>query len=345
MITELTSDGKPFVHYHAAHCESGVTSALFRHKGVDVSEPMVFGIGSGIFFAHLPFMKSLSMPVSTFRAAPGAIFSKTAKRLGADFIVKTYRRNPQKGMDELRQVLRTGEVVGLKTNLYWLPYLSERFRFNFGAHNLIVLREIENGFRISDPSFEYPVDCPAEGLEKARFARGSGEAHGYMYYFKSVNTHPDLRVACIKGMKDSCNMMLKIPLPLFGVRGIRFLAKKVIKSEEKLGTHEACRNLGGIVRWLEEVGTGGSGFRYMYAAFLQEASGLFGSEDLAKSAQDMTAIGDAWRDFSVTSARIIKQRNKPEETFARAGALMLISAGLEENFFKNLDKVVRKLNA
>jgi len=238
MITELTATGKPFVHYHAAHCESGVTSALFRHKGVDISEPMAFGIGSGIFFAHLPFMKTLNQPVSTFRAAPGAIFRKTAKRLGGEFVIKTFR-DPKKGMDELRQMLKAGQVVGLKTNLYWLPYLSERFRFNFGGHNLIVLREIENGFRISDPTFEFPVDCPADGLEQARFARGPGEAHGYMYYTKSVNPHPDLRGACIKGMKDSCNMMLKIPLPLFGVRGIRFLARKVIKSEEKIGFHEA----------------------------------------------------------------------------------------------------------
>jgi len=51
MTTELAADGKPFVHQQAAHCETGVTSALFRHQGVDISEPMVFGIGSGIFSA------------------------------------------------------------------------------------------------------------------------------------------------------------------------------------------------------------------------------------------------------------------------------------------------------
>ena len=344
MITEYTATGKPFIHYHAAHCESGVTSALFRNKGVDISEPMAFGIGSGIFFAHLPFMKSLGHPVSTFRSQPGAIFRKTVKRLGGEFVIKSFR-DPKKGMDELRQVLRTGQVVGLKTNLYWLPYISERFRFNFGSHNLIVLREIENGFRISDPTFEYPVDCSAEGLQKARFARGPMEGSGYMYYPKTVKLNPDLREACIKGMKDSCNMMIRIPLPFFGVRGIRFLAKRVIQSEGKLGIDEARRNLGAVVRWLEEVGTGGSGFRYMYAAFFQEAAELFGSEDLAELSHEMTVIGDTWRDFSVMSARIIKQRNKPEETFAKAGGLMLICAGREENFFKNLDQVVRKLKA
>jgi hypothetical protein len=166
-----------------------------------------------------------------------------------------------------------------------------------------------------------------------------------MYYTKSVNPHPDLRGACIKGMKDSCNLMLRIPLPIFGVRGMRFLAKKVIKSPDKLGFQEACRHLAGTVRWVEETGTGGAGFRYMYAVFMQEAAELFGSEDLAQLSRDMTAIGDTWREFSVVAARIIKQRGKEEETFAKAGGLIFKCADREEAFFKNLQKVVRKLKA
>jgi hypothetical protein len=344
MTTELAANGKPFVHHQAAHCETGVTSALFRYQGVDISEPMIFGIGSGIFFGHLPFMKLSHLPITAFRSKPGSVFRKAAKRLGGDFVIKTYR-DPQKGMDELRQVLKTGQIVGLATNLYWLPYMSERHRHNFSGHNIIVLRETEGGFRISDPTIGYPVDCPADGLERARFVPGPLNPRGHMYYTKSINPHPDMRTACIKGMKDSCNAMLKIPLPIFGVRGMRFLAKKVIKSPDKLGFQEACRHLAGTVRWVEETGTGGAGFRYMYAVFFQEAAGLFGSAELADLAEEMTAIGDTWREFSVTAARIIKQRDKAEETFAKAGGLMLKCADREEVFFKNLQKVVRKLKA
>ena len=344
MTTELAANGKSFVHHHGAHYETAVTSALFRYQGVDISEPMIFGIGSGIFFGHLPFMKLSHLPITAFRSKPGSVFRKAAKRLGGDFVIKTYR-DPQKGMDELRQVLKTGQIVGLATNLYWLPYMSERHRHNFSGHNIIVLRETEGGFRISDPTIGYPVDCPADGLERARFVPGPLNPRGHMYYTKSINPHPDMRTACIKGMKDSCNAMLKIPLPIFGVWGIRFLAKKVVKSPDKLGFQEACRHLAGTVRWVEETGTGGAGFRYMYAVFFQEAAGLFGSAELADLAEEMTAIGDTWREFSVTAARIIKQRDKAEETFAKAGGLMLKCADREEVFFKNLQKVVRKLKA
>jgi hypothetical protein len=344
MDKEITAGGKPFVHHHSAHCESGVTSALFRDKGVEISEAMIFGIGSGIFFGHLPFVKWVGLPISTFRSQPGAVFRKAAKRLGGKFITKRFR-NPQKGMDELRHVLKTGQIVGLTTNIYWLSYFPNRFRFQFNGHNIIILREIENGFRVSDPVLDHPVDCLTEDLERARFAHGPMEPHGFMYYPKEIPQNPDRRIACIKGMKDTCNMMLKIPLPLFGIRGIRFLAKRIIKSGDTLGFKEACRQLANIVRMQEEVGTGGAGFRFMYAAFLQEAAELFGSNDLALLSQEMTAIGDVWREFAVVSARIIKQRGNAEETFAKAGGLMLICAGREEVFFKNLEKIVRKLKA
>jgi len=344
MTTELAANGNPYVHHHGAHCETAVTSALFRYQGVDISEPMIFGIGSGIFFGYLPFIKLAHLPVTAFRNRPGSVFRKVAKRLGANFVIKTYR-DPQKGMDDLRQVLKTGRIVGFSTNLYWLPYVSERHRHNFSGHNIIVIREIENGFRISDPTFGDPVDCSADGLEQARFVPGPMNPRGFLYYTKSINLHPDLRRASILGMKDSCSLMLRIPLPIFGVRGMRFLAKKIIKSPDKLGFQEACRHLAGTVRWVEETGTGGAGFRYMYAAFMQEAAELFGSGELAESSRDMTAIGDTWREFTVTAARIIKQKDKAEETFAKAGGLIRKCADREEAFSKNLQKVAGKLKA
>jgi hypothetical protein len=206
-------------------------------------------------------------------------------------------------------------------------------------------REIEGGFRVSDPVLEHPVDCLTDDLERARFAHGPLEPHGFMYYPALVPKNPDIKKACIKGMKDTCNMMLRIPIPIFGIRGMRFLAKRIIASPQKLGFDEACRHLANIVRMQEEIGTGGAGFRFMYAAFLQEAGELFGSDDLARLSQEMTAIGDVWREFAVVSARIVKQRGKSEDNFDKAGGLMLICADREEALFRELHLIVRKLKA
>ena len=344
MTTETTASGKPFIHHHAAHCETGVTSALLRDKGLDISEPLIFGIGSGIFFGHLPFIKIMGLPVTTFRAQPGSIFRKTGKRLGVKFVTKRFR-NQQKGMDELRRQLQDGYIVGLTTNIYWLSYFPKRFRFQFNGHNLIALREIPTGFRVSDPVLEHPVDCLAEDLERARFAHGPLEPHGFMYYLRSIPQNINVRKACIAGMKDTCKMMLGIPLPIFGIRGMRYLAKKVKKSPKKLGFAEACRHLAMIVRMQEEVGTGGAGFRFMYAAFLQEAAELFDSAELARLSLEMTAIGDLWRDFAVMSARVIKQRGQAGDNFDQISELMLTCAAREQELFKNLRAIAGKLKA
>lgn len=42
-------------HRVAAHCENGAISALLRYHGIDLSEPMIFGLASGLFFYPSPF--------------------------------------------------------------------------------------------------------------------------------------------------------------------------------------------------------------------------------------------------------------------------------------------------
>lgn len=49
-------------HRVAAHCENGAISALLRYHGIDLSEPMIFGLASGLFFTHLPFVKMAVCP-------------------------------------------------------------------------------------------------------------------------------------------------------------------------------------------------------------------------------------------------------------------------------------------
>ena len=136
--------------YHAAHCETGVAAALFRDKGLEISGVDDFRHRQRHLFRPFSFLKLVGLPISTYRAQPAAIFRKAAKRLGWKFVTQRFR-NAQKGMDEMRRVLQSGQIVGLTTNIYWLSYIPNRFRFQFNGHNFIILREIENGFRVSDP--------------------------------------------------------------------------------------------------------------------------------------------------------------------------------------------------
>ena len=70
-----------FTHHQSAHCENGVASNLLKNSGLNISEPMVFGIGSGLFFVYLPFIKVNYAPAISYRTLPGQIFNKVANRL------------------------------------------------------------------------------------------------------------------------------------------------------------------------------------------------------------------------------------------------------------------------
>ena len=58
-------------HKMGAHCESGTIASLLSHRGMEISEPLVFGISSGIFFGYFHKMKSFAFPTFIVRNKPG----------------------------------------------------------------------------------------------------------------------------------------------------------------------------------------------------------------------------------------------------------------------------------
>jgi hypothetical protein len=294
----------PFDHRHYAHCESGVVTALLRRQGLDLSEPMVFGITGGLTFVYFPFIRITNMPVVSYRMFPGTIIKGAAKNLGARFETRRYS-DRGRALAELGGLVDAGICVGLQTSVYWLPYFPPEMRFQFNAHNLIVTGREGDEFLVSDPVFEQPVRIQAEELQNARFAKGALAPKGFLYYPVRVDPAVDLRKAIRTAIRRTVRMMLHAPLPFIGVKGIRYLARRIEKLKDGDPRH-ARLTLGHIVRMQEEIGTGGGGFRFMYAAFLQEAGRLLGSAPLEEASRMMTEAGDRWRLFALACARVCK---------------------------------------
>ena len=96
-----------FKHQHAGHCESGTVAALLRHNGLNLSEPMVFGIGCGLFFLHQPLIRMGGIPLTSYRDAPRAIIKNIGKRLGIHWQQHRYRRQ-EAGRQALDAFLAAG---------------------------------------------------------------------------------------------------------------------------------------------------------------------------------------------------------------------------------------------
>ncbi|MBS1773300.1 MAG: BtrH N-terminal domain-containing protein [Bacteroidetes bacterium] len=329
-----------YSHCQHAHCESGVTSNLLKYEGIDLSEPMAFGIGAGLFFAHIPFLKVSGTPGTTFRTWPGAIFKRVTQRLNIDVHTQKFR-TPEKAMSALDDVLQAGKPAGMLSSVYYLPYLPEAFRFHFNAHNLIVYGKEGNEYLVSDPVLEEVTRIAPEDLAKARFAKGTPEPKGFMYYIKSVPKEIHLEKAIQSGIKQTCFFMLSPPLPWFGNKAIFTLAKKIKQYPQKLTTRKAALYLGNVIRMQEEIGTGGAGFRYLYAAFLQEAGVLLQRDDLKGLSAELTKIGDDWRNFAYHAARQMKDRKSDLVSFDELSHLLIICGEKERDFFKRLENTNR----
>jgi len=329
-----------FPHKQAAHCESGATASLLSHAGVPLSEAMVFGIGAGIFFGYVPFVKLNGFPLTTYRSRPGAIFSRVTKNLNCVVKQKRYR-NPKQAMVELDQLLERGIVVGLQTSVFWLPYIPAALRFHFNAHNLIVIGKEKDNYLISDPVAPELVWCPAQDLENARFAQGALAPKGRCYYLDQVPGCGNLAQPIVQGIRSVCSDMLA-PIPVAGVRGMRLMARSMPKWEQKYGQRRARYCLAQLVRMQEEIGTGGAGFRFIYAAFLQEAATHLHTPQLETVAQDLTSIGDSWREFAVQATRCCKGR--AEVSYGDLSAMVADQADREEHLFRQLRALTKQLN-
>lgn len=339
MTTTTMNIDLNFIHRQSAHCENGAVSNLLRYYCIELSEPMVFGIGSGLFFSHMPFLKVGGIPVTSFRPLPGIIFKRISKRLGIKFEKHKYS-NPQKAMDALDENLKNSIPTGMLVGVYHLPYFPDSYRFHFNAHNIVVFGKKDNNYLISDPVMEGYETLSYDELLRVRYAKGTFAPNGHMYWVTDITKNIDIEKAIIKGIKHTCKDMLTIPIPMFGVKGIRFLSKKVRNYPNKLGAGKAASYTGQIVRAQEEIGTGGAGFRYMYGAFLQEASAILQNDELKKLSYELSEIGDLWREFATITGRIVKNRNKADESYDKAADLLLVIAIREESFFKKLKKSI-----
>ena len=340
-IVELSLEHQP-----AAHCENGAISTLLRYHGISLSEPMIFGLASGLFFVHMPFVKMNGMAVTAFRTFPGVLFKRITKSLGIKTTTRRYLNREHAMRDLDRMLLEQHTPVGCVVGMFDLPYIPVEYRSRFNGHNICLIgKNRQTGdYVVLDSNATQKVTISREDLLNVRFAKGGTyPLMGQMYWIKSVPEHlPPLRPLILKSIKKTCWYMVSQPgfITFAGANGIAYLSRRIRKWEQTMGGRRARQNLAQVIRMLEEIGTGGAGFRFIYGAFLQEAADVTGIVELNDYSQRMTSIGDLWREFAYKASRIIKKRAGENFTYDDLGDLLKRISELEHTFFTDLKRDV-----
>ena len=332
-----------FEHRSAAHCENGVTANLLRHHGYDYSEPLIFGLSASLYFVHLPFIKLAGFPVTSFRPLPGVIFARVMRLLGFKIQKKIflYKNSAVKQLDNL---LEKGTPTGCVVGMYYLPYMPLEYRFHFNAHNVCVIGKEDDDYLLSDPVATEKVTIASRDLLRARFAKGTWPPLGKLYWIKSLPKKDfDMNQLVRKAILKNCHRMIHEPgpVPYVGVNAFKHLGNKIPQFPKIYGEKRAALHLVQLIRMMEEIGTGGAGFRFLYAAFLQEASVITGISELNDFSLRLTDIGDQWRIFASEAGRIYKKRSSENIDYQTIGDRLKAIGKQEELFFIELEKVIK----
>jgi hypothetical protein len=331
-----------YKHKMAAHCESGTVTSLLNNRGLEISEALVFGISSGIFFGYFHKMKSFTFPTFIVRNKPGQMRSSLSKRLGIKFHTEKFRK-AEDGQMALDLLLEKNIPVAVQVDFFYMDYIPSWERVHINVHFIVVVGKEGSKYIVSDSYFPQLVELESESLRKARFAGGSMSPKGFLFYPEFIPEKIDFSKAIKKGIKKSCFNMLKIPIPFLGVKGIRQFSKKIVEWPSRSRdiehlSHEIMK----INILLEDQGTGGAGFRFLFATFLQEASDILKKPGLNDLSKEMMIIGDGWREISLRAARFGKNRDLGTDRLKELGVLLSERASAEESFFKKLYKLIKE---
>lgn len=329
-----------FTHKMAAHCESGTVTALLNNKGLDITEAMVFGISSGIFFGYFE-SSNFPFPMFIVRNKPGSMRSNISKRLGVKFYEKTFR-NEKQGIEMLDSLLQQDIPTAVQVDFYYMEFLPEYIRAHMNVHFVNIVGYDGENYFVSDSYYPKKAELRREVLNKARFVGGYMAPKGFLFYPTYIPENIDYNKAIIRGIKKAAFNMTKLPVPFVGIRGMRKFAKKItgwpdLARDIDHLSHEIMK----INVLLEDQGTGGAGFRYLYATFLQQAAKKLNDGQLESMSERMMLIGDDWRNISYFAAKIGKNRDLGPERLNELSQMINGMADQEQAFFTELYKMVK----
>jgi hypothetical protein len=352
-----------YKHKIASHCESGSVRNLLNFSGFDISEQMVFGIGSGILFAYLFFTKGPGgFPVTAIRLPMGAIVANISKRLGADMFMKKYS-NPDDPMKLADRMIDAGKPVTLCVDMFYMKYLPKLMQIHVPFHFIVLIGRDEDNYYISDPYYDGIGKLSREEIRLAWNTHSLLAKDNFIAYVVEPPKSVDWKKVLKKSLRSTCMNILLGPgakqlFPMFGANGIRMFAREMLKWPEKYRGLPLREGMLYTPTILEEQGTGGGAFRFIYGAFLFEASSMLNSPSLKEKAAEMVENGNQWREASRGLIGIAKEipvdsknyddwfsknKGRLDEGLQKVSGLFIQRANDEERIFTDIARIIKTI--
>ncbi|MGW4685417.1 BtrH N-terminal domain-containing protein [Streptomyces sp. NPDC004244] len=297
------------------HCETTALGVLLRHEGIDLSEPMLFGLGSGLSFVYWDG-KNMDFPFLGGRVKPFELTRNLASRLGLELLVQE-TASPGRAWENVTACVDAGRPVGLQLDSYHLDYF--RSKIHFGGHVVALYGYDDRSAYLVDTAQQGgAVSTSLTGLARARAARGPMTARHRSFTVTAPKDVPSPREQIVPAITACADAFLNPPIGNLGHRGVEKAGKLVRTWLQR--TRAPQRDLPQAARLMEEAGTGGALFRNLYRDFLTECTGLLDSSHLRTG---RTLYAEAATLWTEVAALIEKAGESGEARFlTRAGTVL-----------------------
>jgi hypothetical protein len=312
-----------FQHRPGVHCGSTALSNALRVRGLDLSEPMAFGLGAGLGFEclHHP----AGTPSHLLLGRTPALERHACEVLGAP-VVERKAKDAAEALAGVRAALGRGLAPILFTELSLLPYWHARTPF--GGHRVVLAgMDGERGVAVlADTGWPGLQEVTLIELEAARAAVAPPLATGGRPWLE-VEAPPrqrPLAEAVLDALRRQAHDLLKPPDGQGGIPVLeRFAAELAEWPERAIDDDDLARCFRAAYQVIEVRGTGGGLFRRLYARFLREVERVVPGLSASRLPGRMEALAVQWRRLAEELRRLGEHRARtvPIEVVAQVRAL------------------------
>jgi hypothetical protein len=266
---------------------------LLKNLEIELSEPMLFGLGEGLGFIFWN-MKIMDFPFIGGRIKPDVLTQNLFKNLNLQLDVKE-TSSIKKAWENVKEKIDNNIPVGIKLDSYYLDYFTNKI--HFAGHYVAMY-----GY---DDNFAYLVYTKQQGseaktilknLELARNEKGPMSSRNLSYIIRKSDKTYDLKIAIKTAIKNNAKEYLNPPIKNISYKGIlktREEIKKWFKNSKDIkGDFKT------IAKLMEKAGTGGATFRNFYRDFLKESYKILKNENIKKAHEQFIEIAEMWTKVS-----------------------------------------------
>ena len=289
-MTHKIKKFKPFIGHH---CETVATGSLLNQIGIELSEPMLFGLGEGLGFIFWN-MKIMDFPFIGGRIKPDLLTQNITRNLNLELKVKE-TSSIKKAWENIKHNIDNNIVTALKLDCYHLDYFTKKF--HFAGHYVAMY-----GY---DKRIAYLVDTIPQGslvktslknLELARNEKGPMSSRNLSYSIKKTDKKYDLKKSILTALRNNAKDYLNPPIKNIGYKGIFKLSNEIKKWFKTSKDIQRDFTITAIL--MEKAGTGGAIFRNLYRDFLKESFDILKIERIKIAHEQFIEIAKSWLEVS-----------------------------------------------